>query len=75
MVIGPNYQKASSLLFSHSGFKSFYFWVTCASISQLVKRPTLDFGSGHDVMVCGMEPHIRPLTESVELLGDRKSVV
>ena len=24
---------------------------------QSVKRPTLDFGSGHDLTVCGIEPH------------------
>ena len=26
-------------------------------MAQPVKRPTLDFGSGHELMVLGMEPH------------------
>ena len=26
-------------------------------MAQLVECPTLDFGSGHDLMVCGFEPH------------------
>ena len=25
-------------------------------MAQLLKRPTLDFGSGHDLMVCEFEP-------------------
>ena len=28
-------------------------------VAQSIKRPTLDLGSGHDLMVCGFEPHIR----------------
>ena len=27
-----------------------------ARVAQVVKRPTLDFCSGHDLTVCGMEP-------------------
>ena len=27
--------------------------------AQLVKHLTLDFGSGHDLMVCGMELHVQ----------------
>ena len=34
--------------------------------AQSVKCPTLDFGSGHDLTVHEMEPHIRPCTGSVE---------
>ena len=33
-------------------------------VAQLVKCPTLDFGSGHDLMVCEIEPgEIEPHTE------------
>ena len=28
-------------------------------VAQLVKHPTLDFSSGHDLTVCGIEPCIR----------------
>ena len=28
-----------------------------AWVAQLVKHPTLDFGSGHDLRVCEMESH------------------
>ena len=28
-------------------------------VAQLVKRPTLDLGLGHDLMVCGMELRVR----------------
>ena len=34
--------------------------------AQSVKRPTLDFGSGHDLMVCEFEPHIRLHVDSAE---------
>ena len=34
---------------------------------QLVKHPTLDFGSGHDLAVCGIEPRVGCCSESVEL--------
>ena len=27
-------------------------------MAQSVEGPTLDFGSGHDVTVCGFEPHM-----------------
>ena len=30
--------------------------------------PTLDFSSGHDLTVCGFEPHIRLHADSVGLL-------
>ena len=29
-----------------------------AWVPQLVKRQTLDFGSGHDLTVCKFEPHV-----------------
>ena len=31
-------------------------WGTC--VAQSVKRPTLDFGSGHDLLVHEFKPHI-----------------
>ena len=34
-------------------------------VAQSVKHPTLDLGSGHDVVVCGIEPHVGPCTDSV----------
>ena len=37
-----------------------------ASVAQSVKRPTLDFGSGHDFMVCSFEPHAGLCTDSLE---------
>ena len=30
-------------------------------VVQLVEQPTLDFGLGHNLMVHGIEPHIRAL--------------
>ena len=35
-------------------------------MTQSVKHPTLDFGSGHDLTVCGIEPRIGLCTDSVE---------
>ena len=29
-----------------------------AWVAQLVKHPTLDFSSGHDLTVCETEPHV-----------------
>ena len=31
-------------------------------VAQLVKRPTLGFGSGHDFTVCEFEPHVRAIS-------------
>ena len=36
------------------------------SVAQLVKRLTLDLGSGHDLTVRDFEPHIGLCTDSVE---------
>ena len=33
---------------------------------QLVKRPTLDFGSGHNLMVHEIEPHVGLCADSKE---------
>ena len=37
-----------------------------AWVAQLVKHPILDFGSGHDLMVHELEPHIEFSTDSLE---------
>ena len=37
-----------------------------AWVAQLVERPTLDFGSGHDLTVHGFEPHVGLCADSVE---------
>ena len=34
-------------------------------MAQLVKRLTLGFSSGHDLTVCGTEPHVEPHADSV----------
>ena len=39
-------------------------WGTWAA--QSVKHPTLDSGSGHDVTVCEIGPHVRLCADSVE---------
>ena len=39
-------------------------------MAQLVKHPALDFGSGHDLMVCGIEPCVTPCAESTEPAWD-----
>ena len=40
-----------------------------AWVAQLVKCGTLDFGSGHDLMVCEMEPQWGPVLTAWSLLG------
>ena len=35
-------------------------------VAQLVKRLTPDFDSGHDLTVCGIEPHVGLCTDSVD---------
>ena len=39
-------------------------------MDQSIKRSTLDFGSGHDLMVCGIETHVRLCTVSPEPAWD-----
>ena len=34
-------------------------------MAQSAKRPTLDFGSGHDLMVCEFEPYVGLCADSV----------
>ena len=41
--------------------------------AQAVKRLTLEFGSGHDLMVLGIEPHIRLCPDSTEPAWDSLS--
>ena len=43
-------------------------------MAQSVKCLTLDFGSGHDVMVGGMESHVRLRTGSMEPTQDSLSL-
>ena len=47
-------------------------------VAQSVKQPTLDFHSGHDLTVHGMEPYVSPASGSVltvqRLLGDSVSL-
>ena len=38
-------------------------------MGQLVKCPTLDFGPGHDLMICEMEPHVGLCMTAQSLLG------
>ena len=39
-------------------------------MAQLVKWPTLDFGSGHDLTLCETEPQIGLSTDSTEPAWD-----
>ena len=40
-----------------------------ALVAQSVKRLTLDFGSGHDVTVCGFKPRVGLCAEDGACLG------
>ena len=42
-------------------------------MAQLVRDPTLDFGSGHDLMVHGIEPLVGLCADSAELALDSLS--
>ena len=42
-------------------------------VAQLVKRLTLDFSSGHDLIVREFQPHIRLCIDSEEPVGDSLS--
>ena len=37
-----------------------------AWVAQSVNHLTLDFGSGHDLTVCGFQPHVRLYADSSE---------
>ena len=54
-------------------------------MAQSVKHPTLDFGSGHDLLICGFKPRIRfsvassepawdPLSPSLSLRSEERRV-
>ena len=43
-------------------------------MAQLVKHPTLDFGSGHDLAVRGIEPHVGLQADSAEPAWDSLSL-
>ena len=45
-----------------------------AWVAQPVKCLILDFGSGHDLTVCGFEPHVGLCADSVEPAWDSLSV-
>ena len=42
-------------------------------MTQLVKHPTLGFGSGHYLVVCVFEPHVGLPTDSTEPASDSLS--
>ena len=50
---------------AQSHLKTLGLWV-----AQLVKHPTLDFGSGHDLTVCEFEPCVRHCADDVEPAWD-----
>ena len=43
-------------------------------VAQLIKRPTLDFGSGHDLMVPQIEPHVSLYADSLKPAWDSPSL-
>ena len=45
-----------------------------AWVAQSVKRPTLDFGSGHDLTVREKEPHVGLCADGVEPAWDSLSL-
>ena len=44
-------------------------------MAQLVKRLTLDFSSGHDLMVREFQPHVRLCADSAEPVWDSLSLL
>ena len=42
-------------------------------MAQLVKPLAIDFGSGHDLMVCEVKPHVGLYADSVEPVWDSLS--
>ena len=49
-------------------YLKFKFWGTW--VAQLAKHPTLDSGSGHDLMVCEFEPQVGLCADSQEFAWD-----
>ena len=42
-------------------------------MAQPVKHPNLDFGSGHDLSVCEIKPHIGLRADNIEPIWDSLS--
>ena len=42
-------------------------------MAQSVEAPTLDFSSGQDLTVCGIEPQVRLFADSMEPAWDSRS--
>ena len=42
--------------------------------AQSVKRPTFDFGSGHDLLACDFKPHTELCADSAEPAWDALSL-
>ena len=51
----------------------FFFFLKLCSRGIVVKRPTLDLGSGHDLVVCGIEPRVGLCADSAEPVWDSLS--
>ena len=47
--------------------------ISVAWVTQLIEHPTLDFSSGHDLMVCKFEPRIGVRDDSTEPAWDSLS--
>ena len=43
-------------------------------MAQSIKRPTLGFSSGHELMVCGFKPHVGLHTDSAQPAWDALSI-
>ena len=54
-------------------FLQFFLKMSVTGAPGSVKRPTLDFGSGHDLMVGGFEPRVGLCTDTVEPAWDSVS--
>ena len=42
---------------------------------QSIKHPTLEFGSGHNLRVCGLEPHVELCSDSLEPVWESLSLL
>ena len=51
----------------------FFLKIRDTWVAQSVKHETLDFGSGHDLTVHEMEPHIGPCADSAEPKKKKKN--
>ena len=64
-----NTQTHMNIIFSPRKEVLWSTWVV-----QSVEHPALGFSPGHDLMVCGLEPHIRLCIDSAEPAWDSASV-